>query len=196
MRRTQGPRLRSGGLRNIKPSGNTRGACSLCSTCDQPTRLAGRRGEHGKAMSIALAMLIAVQATPSASPACTRLMVEFFGNEDTFGVIDDVNQALLQADTDAAKATGDWASVARRRASNRAEAEDFRRSGDRIVALMAGQHCRLPDHVTSPSTFREARKVCEAAKGTPQESHACDYVLLAVQRALPQPAPPKRIRRR
>lgn len=55
-------RLRSGGLRNIIPSGNTREACS-CVRVDEPTRLSGRCGQiQGMHMRVFLALAVAASS--------------------------------------------------------------------------------------------------------------------------------------
>ncbi|HEX8388155.1 MAG TPA: hypothetical protein VF636_03975, partial [Sphingomonas sp.] len=107
-------------------------------------------------------------------------MKSFAENEVTFTVIDDANQSLLKADQDYARATGDWNGVSRRLRTIIESQEKFSQQGDRIVLLLTGQGCPLPDHVTSPTTFRADMQACNAAKGAPEETKACGFITRAV----------------
>lgn len=144
---------------------------------------------------IGIALAVALQV-PVAETVCQKLTRDFASNEVTYSVIYDANQKLLAADQAFAAATGNHSGVTRRLASNAITDEKFKADGDRIISLMAGNGCRLPDHVTSPRTYRADIAACLAAKGTDGEQTACGYIDRAVALSAPVRAPVIRQHRR
>lgn len=137
---------------------------------------------------IEIVLAVALQA-PVVETPCQKLTRDFASNEVTYSIIYDANQSLLAADQGFAAATGDHSGVSRRLASNAVTDEKFKADGDRIISLMAGHSCRLPDHVTSPQTYRADIAACVAAKGTAGKQTACDYIDRAVALSAPVRAP-------
>src|SRR5690348_9620577 len=79
-------------------------------------------------------------------PICVKLMRDFISNEVVFAPIDGLNRGMLQA----ALMGGNRLSAERARRELEEERSRRLARGDRIVTLMTGHGCRLPDHVTSP----------------------------------------------
>jgi hypothetical protein len=130
---------------------------------------------------------------------CEKLLTDFAKNEVAFTIMDDLHQSMLKADETYAKATGDLNVVSRRLRTIADSHEKFSQNADRIVPLLTGQGCPLPDHVASPATFRADMQACSAAKGTPNETTACGYVARAVAATMAtktKPAVPGRRSRR
>ncbi|MDR3570635.1 MAG: hypothetical protein P4L81_00320 [Candidatus Pacebacteria bacterium] len=114
----------------------------------------------------------------------------------TFTVIDDADQTMLKADQNYANATGDRNVVSRRLRTIADFHETFSQTGDRIISLLTGQGCPLPDHVASPTTFRSDVQECRAAKGTPDETTACGFIARAVASTMATRAKPAATARR
>lgn len=131
-------------------------------------------------MPFTLVAALAMQASAPTPSPCEKLLRSFAENEVTFTVIDNANQAMLKADQNYANATGDLNVVSRRLRTIADTNEKFLQNGDRIVPLLVGQGCPVPDHVASPNTFRADVQACTAAKGTPDEAQACGYIARAV----------------
>lgn len=100
-------------------------------------------------MSIILALALAGGAS-SASPVCEQLQRDFDNNELVFGIIQQTNDGVKAAARTFANATGDRTSLREAERTIEADNAKFIAKGDRIVALMAGHRCPLPDHVTRP----------------------------------------------
>lgn len=143
-------------------------------------------------------LMLALSATVSQQATCRKLMLDFARNEAAFNIIDTMNGRLVESARRFADATQDRSGLEKQERDRRDSAQNFLTAGDRIVALMTGQSCPLPDHVTSPSTFRKETDDCDAARGSPNEGEACSFVERAVDRWMPQrsiaKAPAKRRR--
>lgn len=140
-------------------------------------------------------LMLALSAAVSQQATCRKLMFDFANNEAAFNVIDRLNERLVESARRFAEATQDRSGLEKQERDRRDSAQNFLTTGDRIVALMIGQNCPLPDHVTSASTFQKEMDGCDAAKGSPNEREACSFVERAVDRWMPQQsvakAPPK-----
>lgn len=147
-------------------------------------------------MPITLFVALAMQASAPTSSPCEKLLRSFAENEVTFTVIDDANQALLKADQNYANATGDLNVVSRRLQTIAESRKEFAEKGDRIIPLLTGQGCPLPDHVASPATFRAQVQACAAAKGTQDEAQACGYIARAVAATMAMQKKPAPLARR
>lgn len=152
----------------------------------------------GTAMPLTLVAVLALQASASTTSPCEKLLTDFAKNEVAFTIIDNAHQAMLKADQSYAAATGDLNVVSRRLRTIADSHKEFADKGNRIIPLLTGQGCPLPDHVTSPETFRSDVQACAAAKGTPDETTACGYVARAVAAttARAKPTTPARRSRR
>ena len=158
----------------------------------------GGAANTGTYMPFTLVAALAIQASAPMPSPCEKLLRSFAENEVAFTIIDDANQSMLKADQTYANATGDLNVVSRRLRAIADSHEKFSQNGDRIVPLLAGQGCPLPDHVASPTTFRADLQACTTAKGTSNEANACGYVARAVAATMARarPAVPARRSRR
>ena len=139
--------------------------------------------------------MLAIQASTQTISPCEKLLGAFASNEVTYTMIDDTNQSLLASEKKFAEATKDfslWESRLREMAADR---EEFSKKGDRLVTLLSGHGCPLPDHVASPETFRADLRSCEAAKGTEGETKACDYIARTVAASMAEKAKPAKTTR-
>ena len=155
----------------------------------------GGAASTGIRMPFTLVAALAMQASVSMSTPCEKLLTEFARNEVTFTVIDNANQSLLKADQTYANATGDLNVVSRRLRTIADSQKEFADKGDRIIPLLVGQGCPLPDHAASPATFRRDVEICTAAKGTPDEVEACGYIARAVAATMARQTKSKAARR-
>ncbi|WP_143560262.1 hypothetical protein [Sphingobium sp. IP1] len=137
-------------------------------------------------MSIAIALSLMLQSASGVNPACEKLMQDFMLNEDAYGAIYDADQQYAISERRFAQVAGDSSIISRRLQRQRETEERYVTSGDRLVNLMSGHGCPLPDHVTSPDTFRPQRSACKAAKGRPNENDVCDYIGAALKSAMQQ----------
>lgn len=133
-------------------------------------------------MPLSLAFLAIAASTQAPTAACTQLMRDFVTNEYTLGVMHDMNNELLAAEEKLAHASGNYLNLNKQMETAAADDQRILSKADRITNLMAGLHCKLPDHVADPATFRTDGKACREAKGTDRETEACGYIERAVKR--------------
>lgn len=102
-------------------------------------------------MSIVLALVLAGGA-PRPLSVCEQLQRDFDNNELVFGIIRKTNDGVTAAARTFANATGNRTSLLEAQRKSKADDAEFMAKGDRIVTLMAGHRCPLPDHVTRPKS--------------------------------------------
>lgn len=100
--------------------------------------------------------LLLAAAIASSSPTCVKLSKDFENNERGYATTRqlykrwyDIEQTAYLMAPDAAGLRDIAAAKARLDATDK----DYLDSGDRIITLMTGHKCPLPDHVTSWTTY-------------------------------------------
>jgi len=138
--------------------------------------------------------LIAVALQSSAiSLPCDNLMREFIRSEYTYGVLADAYEMTTAAGLRYGQATKDWSDYSREAKKQAALREEYEQKADRMVALLSGNHCPMPDHTISPETYRAERKTCIAQRQANPAS-SCNYEQPALEKwiAASRPAPSRR----
>lgn len=138
-------------------------------------------------MPSGIVLLTAAQALTPEAAACQNLMRQFIENEKAFTIVFDLHRSTEAASWKYAEATGDYAKVQPELRRNRESEAEFVADGDRLTALMAARHCPLPDHVTSPATFRAEMNACTDAKRASSGIGDCGITDRALERAFPKP---------
>lgn len=126
-------------------------------------------------MQLSIALLALFQS-PQTETACTKLLTDFYKNEVSYTTSQHFNDQIIQIDREFGDKTGDYSGMNNSIANRRKQDERSLRQGDRIIALLSGQKCPLPDHVTSDLTFSAELKACEAARLSVLELSTCDFV--------------------
>ena len=135
-------------------------------------------------MSILPAIAILLQTAPRPVSPCEKLLTQFYDNEDSFAFVHGLNEQSIAGARKFATATGDTSSLSKELRDSEAMDERVRTQGDRILSSLTANKCPVPDHVTSPYTFKRENEACQAAHGTSTEASACDYVARAVKATL------------
>lgn len=125
-------------------------------------------------------ILMALQSQSGAISPCRKLMRDFAINEQNYTISHKIDGELLRSAQALSDVTRDRSHFREQLVQNGRRNQESLATGDRLVALMAGHGCPLPDHVTSPETFRADLAACEAAKDTANEQERCAYIDRAV----------------
>lgn len=147
---------------------------SLCSARDEPSRLWAGRELTQVSMFV---LILAAAAAPTAPSPCAKLSRDFTGNEVAYSISRRLEERLAESGHAYARATGDRSQADLYEDRIAKTDVEYRAKGDRLITLMIGHKCELPDHVTSHLTYRKRLDDCSAARGKPEESKACEPIL-------------------
>ena len=127
----------------------------------------------GNVMMTTSLIALILQSSAISSP-CENLMREYIRSEYTYGVLADAYAMTTAAALRYGEATKDWSDYSREAKKQAALQEEYEQKADRLATLLSGNHCPIPDHTISPSTYKAERTACLSRRKV-NPTAPCDY---------------------